>query len=36
MERTGGEPDVTGYDEKADENLFVDCSKESPRGRRSV
>lgn len=36
MERTGGEPDVTGYDGKADEYLFVDCSKESPRGRRSV
>lgn len=36
MERTGGEPDVTGYDRKANEYHFVDCSKESPRGRRSV
>jgi hypothetical protein len=36
MERTGGEPDVVGYDEEADEHLFVDCSKQSPRGRRSV
>lgn len=36
MERTGGEPDVVGYDEKTDEYIFVDCSAESPRGRRSV
>ncbi|HSR52644.1 MAG TPA: DUF4256 domain-containing protein [Acidobacteriota bacterium] len=36
LERTGGEPDVVGYDEKADEYLFFDCSKESPRGRRSL
>lgn len=36
MERTGGEPDVVGYDEKADEYLFFDCSKQSPKDRRSV
>jgi len=36
MERTEGEPDVVGYDEKTDEYIFVDCSKESPKGRRSV
>jgi hypothetical protein len=36
MERTGGEPDVVGYDKKADEYIFVDCSPESPKGRRSL
>lgn len=36
MERTGGEPDVVDYDRKADEYTFVDCSAESPKGRRSV
>jgi hypothetical protein len=36
MERTGGEPDVVGHDEKADEYIFYDCSAESPKGRRSV
>lgn len=36
MERTGGEPDVVGFDRKSGEFLFVDCSPESPRGRRSV
>lgn len=36
MERTGGEPDVVGYDEKADEYIFYDCSAESPKGRRSL
>ncbi|GAA0331038.1 DUF4256 domain-containing protein [Bacillus carboniphilus] len=36
MERTEGEPDVVGYDEKTDEYIFYDCSKESPKGRRSV
>jgi hypothetical protein len=36
MERTGGEPDVTGRDEKTAEYLFQDCSAESPKGRRSV
>lgn len=36
MERTGGEPDVTGHDEKAGTYIFFDCSAESPVGRRSV
>ena len=36
MERTGGEPDVVGRDEKSGELIFVDCSAESPKGRRSV
>lgn len=36
MERTGGEPDVVGYDEAAEEFIFMDCSPESPSGRRSV
>ncbi|MDA2169425.1 DUF4256 domain-containing protein [Bacillus cereus] len=36
MEATGGEPDVVGYDEEKDEYIFCDCSKESPKGRRSL
>lgn len=36
MERTGGEPDVVGFDNKTDEYIFYDCSAESPKGRRSV
>ncbi|MEZ5002650.1 MAG: DUF4256 domain-containing protein [Chitinophagales bacterium] len=36
MEKSGGEPDVVQYDEQADQYLFMDCSKESPAGRRSV
>jgi hypothetical protein len=36
MERTGGEPDVVGYDEKTREFIFCDCSSESPEGRRSL
>lgn len=36
MEVTGGEPDVVGYDEEKDEYIFCDCSKESPKGRRSL
>lgn len=36
MERTEGEPDVVGYDKEKDEYIFCDCSKESPKGRRSV
>lgn len=36
MDRTGGEPDVVGYDEQLDEFLFYDCSAESPGGRRSL
>lgn len=36
MERTGGEPDVVGYDDETDEYIFYDCSAESPKGRRSL
>jgi hypothetical protein len=36
MERTGGEPDVVGYDTKTGEYIFYDCSAESPEGRRNV
>lgn len=36
MERTGGEPDVVGFDEKRGEFIFYDCAAESPKGRRSV
>ena len=36
MERTGGEPDVTGYDDQTGEYIFYDCSAESPQGRRNV
>jgi len=35
MERTGGEPDVVGYDKKTGEFIFYDCSAESPKNRRS-
>ena len=36
MERTGGEPDVTGYNKNKDEFIFTDCAAESPKGRRST
>ena len=36
MERTGGEPDVVGYDKTSGEYIFYDCSTESPKGRRSI
>lgn len=36
MERTGGEPDVIGRDAVTGEFVFVDCSAESPKGRRSL
>jgi hypothetical protein len=36
MERTGGEPDVIGTDEKTGMLVFCDCSPESPAGRRSL
>ncbi|QNI35344.1 DUF4256 domain-containing protein [Edaphobacter albus] len=36
MERTGGEPDVVGQDEKTGEYIFYDCSAESPKSRRSI
>jgi hypothetical protein len=36
MERTGGEPDVVGFDNTTGEYIFYDCSEESPKGRRSI
>jgi len=36
MERTGGEPDVVGFDKKSGEFLFFDCSAETPKDRRSL
>ncbi len=36
MERTGGEPDVVGQDQKTGEYVFYDCSVQSPQGRRSL
>ena len=36
MERTGGEPDVVGFDEATGEFIFFDCSPETPKGRRSL
>jgi hypothetical protein len=36
MERTGGEPDVVGFNKKTGEYIFYDCSAESPQARRSL
>jgi Protein of unknown function (DUF4256) len=36
MEKTGGEPDVVGFDKKTGEYIFFDCSAETPKGRTSV
>lgn len=36
METTGGEPDVTGYDEQKGVYIFTDCAAETPSGRRST
>lgn len=36
MEDTGGEPDVIAYNKNTDQYTFVDCSEESPKGRRSL
>jgi hypothetical protein len=36
MEQTGGEPDITGYDDHSRALVFTDCSAESPSGRRSL
>lgn len=36
MEKTGGEPDVVGIDETTGAIVFMDCSAESPAGRRSL
>ena len=36
MEKTGGEPDAVGHDQKTGEYVFFDCSPESPKGRVAV
>lgn len=36
MEKTGGEPDVTGHDKKSGKFTFCDCAAETPAGRRSL
>ncbi len=37
MERTGGEPDIIhDSDKNTDGYIFMDCSPESPKGRRSI
>ena len=36
METTGGEPDVVALEKSSRELTFVDCSAQSPKGRRSV
>jgi hypothetical protein len=36
LETTGGEPDVIGVDRSSGACIFVDCSAQSPKGRRSV
>ena len=36
MERTGGEPDIVGHDNKTGKYVFYDCSAESHKGRRNV
>ncbi|GAA0301910.1 hypothetical protein GGQ92_002272 [Gracilibacillus halotolerans] len=36
MERTGGEPDVVDFDKETNEYIFMDCSAETPKGRRSI
>jgi len=36
MEKTGGEPDVVGFDELTGEYIFYDCAPETPLGRRNT
>jgi hypothetical protein len=36
LEESGGEPDVVAVDKKSGECTFMDCSAQSPAGRRSV
>lgn len=36
MEATGGEPDVVALDKRSSDIVFIDCSPESPAGRRSL
>jgi hypothetical protein len=36
MERTGGEPDVVGYDKETGEYIFFDCAPQTPSDRVSL
>lgn len=36
MEQSGGEPDVVDVDAETGEVIFVDCSAQTPKGRRSI
>lgn len=36
MEKSGGEPDVIGFDPRTGEFILFDCSPESPAGRRNL
>lgn len=36
MDQSGGEPDVVGIDKTTGACIFVDCSTQSPQGRRNV
>ena len=36
MEETGGEPDVVVFPDNQNQIFIMDCSKESPAGRRSL
>ncbi len=36
MEKTGGEPDVVGFDKASGECVFHDCAAETPKGRVSA
>lgn len=36
MEETGGEPDIVVVEKNTDHFTYIDCSDESPKGRRSL
>ena len=36
MEHTCGEPDVVAFNSETGDYIFIDCSSESPKGRRSL
>jgi hypothetical protein len=36
MARTGGEPDLVWFDEATDQYIFIDCSPQTPIGRRNT
>lgn len=36
MERTGGQPDVVGWDSATGAYAFYDCAPQTPEGRRSI